>query len=179
MNNISYQELPVITGDKVRLRPVGYDDTELVVKWRNSPEVKCNFIFRDEMTTQMHLNWMKNKVEKGEVIQYIIENLEDNKPVGSVYFRDVDIKNESAEYGIFIGENQARGKGIGSETAKLFTEFGLNYIGLHRISLRVIAGNDAAYRSYEKAGFIKEGVFKDMVKLDGKFCDIIFMAKLS
>lgn len=179
MNKISFQELPVITGDKVRLRPISYDDTELIVKWRNSPEVKRNFIFRDEMTTQMHLDWMKNKVEKGDVIQYIIENLEDNKPVGSVYYRDVDSENQSAEYGIFIGENDARGKGLGSETAKLFTEFGLNYIGLHRISLRVIAGNDSAYRSYENAGFVTEGIFRDMVKLEGVFCDIIFMAKLS
>ena len=105
--------------------------------------------------------------------------LEDNKPVGSVYYRDVDSENQSAEYGIFIGENDARGKGLGSETAKLFTEFGLNYIGLHRISLRVIAGNDSAYRSYENAGFVTEGIFRDMVKLEGVFCDIIFMAKLS
>ena len=47
---------------------------------------------------------------------------------------------------------------------------------MHRISLRVLGGNDIARRSYEKAGFVTEGVFKDMVKLDGEFRDVTMMA---
>ena len=98
--------------------------------------------------------------------------------MGSVYFRDVDRKNESAEYGIFIGEADARGRGIGTETARLFTDFGLNVLRLHRISLKVLGDNEVARRSYEKAGFRTEGVFRDYVKLDGVFTDVVFMAKL-
>lgn len=66
------------------------------------------------------------------------------------------------EYGIFIGEESARGKGLGTETARLFTDFGFAGLHLHRISLRVLAENAAARRSYEKAGFVQEGIFRDM-----------------
>lgn len=112
------------------------------------------------------------------MLQYIILTKENEIPVGSVYYRDIDLCNNSAEYGVFIGEDSARRKGIGSEVAKLFTRYGLAELGLHRISLRVLAGNEAAYRTYEKAGFRKEGVFRDMVFLDGEYKDVIFMSLL-
>lgn len=168
-----------LVGDLIVLRPIQKADTELIVKWRNNPNVQRNFIFRDTFTKEMHENWMDTKVARGEVVQYIIENKEDGRPVGSVYFRDIDRINNSAEYGIFIGEDEARGKGYGSETAHLFSSFGFKKLGLHRISLRVLGGNQQAYRSYEKAGFKTEGVAKDMVFLDGEYRDVIFMARLS
>ena len=122
---------------------------------------------------------MNTKVAAGEVIQYIIELADTHQPVGSVYFRDIDPQNNSAEYGIFIGEDAARGKGIGTETAKIFTDFGFEILNLHRISLRVLDGNDSAYNTYEKAGFKVEGVFTDMVMLDGHYRNVIFMAKIN
>lgn len=66
-----------------------------------------------------------------------------------------------------------------TETARLFTDFGFAGLHLHRISLRVLAENAAARRSYEKAGFVQEGVFRDMELLDGAYRDVVFMAKLA
>ena len=68
---------------------------------------------------------------------------------------------------------------MGTETARLFTAFGLDVLHLHRISLKVLGGNEIARRSYEKAGFQTEGVFRDYVKLGGKYTDVIFMARLA
>jgi len=170
--------MPIIEGQRVRLRPITMSDTELIVKWRNKDSVRQNFIFREPFTVEMHEAWMKNKVETGEVIQYIIEDKNSNMPVGSVYFRDINKRNKSAEYGVFIGEDAARGKGLGSETAGLFARFGLQVVGLHRIFLRVFAENKGAIKSYKNAGFIVEGVARDMVYLDERYQDIVFMALL-
>ena len=172
------KDLPLIEGEKVILRPITDADTDDIVRWRNDPEVWRYFLFREPFTPEMHRAWLRDKVATGRVIQYIIIDRESGRSAGSVYFRDVDPKNESAEYGIFIGEADARGKGLGTETARLFTGFGLNVLRLHRISLKVLGGNEIARRSYEKAGFRTEGVFRDYVKLDGVFTDVVFMAKL-
>ena len=173
------EELPVINGDKVSLRPITDADTDDIVRWRNDPEVWRYFLFREPFTPEMHRAWLKNKVETGKVIQYIIVERESGKSVGSVYFRDVDPVSEAAEYGIFIGEADARGRGVGTETARLFTAFGLDVLRLHRISLKVLGDNAVARRSYEKAGFQAEGIFRDYVKLDGVFTDVVFMARLA
>ncbi|UWP69062.1 GNAT family N-acetyltransferase [Subdoligranulum variabile] len=173
------QELPVITGQLVVLRPITDGDTGRIVTWRNTPSVMQNFIFREKFTPEMHRHWLATKVATGQVVQYIIEDKTDGRPVGSVYYRDVDHANRSAEYGIFIGEESARGKGFGTETARLFTDFGFTTLGLHRISLRLLAENLPARRSYEKAGFVLEGICRDMVVLDGQYRDVVFMAKLA
>ena len=176
---MTMQELPRITGDRVALRPITDADTDHIVAWRNTPSVMQNFIFRQTFTPEMHRNWLATKVATGRVVQYIIEDKADGRPVGSVYYRDIDPANHSAEYGIFIGDENARGKGFGTETARLFTEFGFTVLGLHRISLRLLAENLPARRSYEKAGFAEEGLFRDMVLLDGRYRDVVFMAKLA
>ena len=114
------KNLPVLEGAAVRLRPIADADTDLIVKWRNTPSVVQNFIFRQTFTPEMHRSWLATKVATGQVVQYIILDNADGKPVGSVYYRDIDNHNRSAEYGIFIGEESARGKGLGTETARLF-----------------------------------------------------------
>ena len=145
------QELKTIVGVGVTLRPITLNDTALVVKWRNNPNVMKNFIFQEPFTEQMHKKWMLTRVLTGEVIQYIIEDNSVKKPIGSIYLRDIDHANQSAEYGIFIGEDSSRGKGYGTEAARLFVKYMFEYLNLHRIFLRVLDGNEAACKSYEKA----------------------------
>lgn len=177
-----YNKDKIILGDKVKIRPITMEDTELIVKWRNKESVRKHFIFRDDFTIEMHKNWMKTKVETGEVVQFIIESHDDSNgngngvPIGSVYFRDVDMKNRSAEFGIFIGEDCIRGKGLGTEATRLFVEYGFQTLGLHRIMLRVLKENERALKSYLNVGFEVEGCAREMVYLDEKYHDVIFMS---
>ncbi|MDE7044404.1 MAG: GNAT family N-acetyltransferase, partial [Acetatifactor sp.] len=84
-----------------------------------------------------------------------------------------------AEYGIFIGEDDARGRGIGTAAAKLMLRYCFEEEGLHRIYLRAFSSNLQAIRSYEKAGFVREGLLRDDVRIDGKYCDIQWMAAVA
>jgi RimJ/RimL family protein N-acetyltransferase len=49
-------------------------------------------------------------------------------------------------------------------------------LGLHRVELHVHADNPRAIALYEKVGFVREGVARDAVKIDGRFIDAIQMA---
>ncbi len=46
----------------------------------------------------------------------------------------------------------------------------------HRVQLQVYATNTRAIALYEKVGFVREGVARDEVKIDGQFIDSIGMA---
>ena len=121
-----------ITGEKVVLRPMGYEDTDLIVKWRNNERVRGNFIYRETFTAKGHENWIKTMVATGRVVQFIICEKKDMRPVGSVYFRDIDRIKKEAEYGIFLGEDDAAGKGYGTETARLAVDYAFEKMGLKK-----------------------------------------------
>ena len=62
------EKLPILTGEKVVLRPITDADTDNIVRWRNTPSVRDNFIFRQTFTPEMHRNWLKTKVATGETV---------------------------------------------------------------------------------------------------------------
>ncbi len=161
---------------QIYLRPMAEEDTDMIVAWRNKPSVKNYFIYQADFTREGHLYWLHEVVEKGRACQMVICDKADDKPLGSVYIRDIDHTHHKGEYGIFIGEETARGRGIGTQAAKLMIKHGFEELGLHRIYLRALAGNDQAVRSYEKAGFEHEGYLRDDVCINGKYVDIVWMA---
>ena len=157
---------------EVTLRPITYEDTEDVIRWRNSDAVRSRFIDRRLFTKESHETWLREYVEKGKARQFII--LLDGASVGSVYFRDIDNDKKEAEYGIFIGEESARGHGVGTKSARLILEYGFDKMGLEKVILRVHKDNYGAIKSYEKAGF-KTIDRTEIVNIDGVDCEIIFM----
>lgn len=169
----------ICEGEKIALRKMTEEDTDLIVGWRNKEFVRERFLYRKPFTRQGHENWIETQIKTGKVVQFMICLKESGREVGSVYFRDIDLEQGKAEYGIFIGEEDALGKGIGTEAAKLALSYAFDELRLHKVMLRLIADNERARRSYEKAGFVQEAYLKDEVRIDGTYLDIIYMAAFS
>ncbi|MCM1188872.1 MAG: GNAT family N-acetyltransferase [bacterium] len=163
----------------IYLRLMTYEDTDSIVDWRNSDAVRKRFIYQELFTREGHENWIRTMVETGRVVQMMICSLESDAPLGTVYIRDIDRQHNKAEYGIFIGEPQARGWGIGTAAARLMLKYCFEEEKLHRVFLRVFADNLQAVRSYEKAGFQKEGLLRDDVCIEGRYYDIVWMAAVN
>lgn len=162
----------------IYLRPMTGEDTDLIVKWRNEEFVRKNFIYRKPFTREGHLHWIETMVKTGKVVQFIICT-RDDEPIGSVYLRDIDTEHRKAEYGVFIGEESALSRGYGTQAAKLMIRYAFEELKLHKLMLRVLAGNERAKRSYEKAGFVQEAYLKDDVYLEEGYCDVILMALIN
>lgn len=163
----------------IYLRPMTYDDTELIVKWRNHEAVRRNFVYQELFTKEGHENWIRTMIETGKAVQMIICETGTDKPVGSVYMRDIDRQHSKAEYGIFIGEDCARGRGYGTAAARLMIRYAFEQEKLHKLFLRAYADNTAAIRSYEKAGFTVEAYLREDVYTKGAFRDMVLMAVLN
>lgn len=163
-----------MTKQEVFLRPMTIEDTEKIIRWRNKDFVRKNFIYQKPFTRQSQMDWVKNQVEPGHVEQFII-CLPSGREIGSVYFRDIDRKEGCAEYGIFIGEEDAVGCGYGSETAKKALEYAFENMKLNKIFLRFLSDNLRAKRSYENAGFRLLRDRQETVCLEQGECTVLFM----
>lgn len=157
----------------ITLRKITYADTDMIVRWRNSEAVRCNFFYREEFSAETHLRWMETKVKSGEVVQYIIEV--DGRPVGSTYFRDIDRGRASAEYGVFIGED-VRGRGIGTEALRLTLDKAVSELGIRHIIARAIEGNDASINCFLHAGFTIDSTIPDVECSDGTRVNMVMMS---
>lgn len=160
--------------DHIYLRPMEIADTDKIVSWRNKDIVRNHFIFQDSFTREGHLNWIRTQIDPGHVVQFIICEKAVNRDVGSVYLRDIDREKRCAEYGVFIGEEDALGKGYGTQAANLILNYAFEVLGLRSIFLRVFADNIRARKSYEKAGFRLLMDKQETVVIDGKKKEVVF-----
>ena len=163
----------ILRGQQIYLRPITTEDTELAVRWRNQPSVVVNFLYRKPITRKDHENWLANKVMKGLVHQFIVCRNEDDKPLGSAYLQNFDDESRRAEWGIYLGEEQTYGKGVGTEAGHLILDYAFNTLGLHKVVSRVLARNTASARMSEKVGSIQEAYLRDEYFLDGQYEDLI------
>lgn len=163
---------------KIKIRKIDDSDTNSILKWRNSQHVMNVFIDRNPLTEQTHLLWLENYVKTGKVAQYIAYD-EDNKvDFGSVYLRDIDHKNKKAEFGIFIGEKEYIGRGVGSEITRQLVNKGFNELGLNRIYARILKYNDASYNMFIKLGFKKDAVLREDVIINDEPVDVYIVSIL-
>lgn len=161
--------------DDLILRSISYKDTDNILRWRNSEEVRKYFIDQKKIQKQDHLNWLRKKVETGRVIQFMILLKESRHSIGTVYLHHIDYENQKAEYGVFIGEEHLTGKGFGTAAARRVIEYAFKELGLHKLYLRVYEDNIRAIASYEKAGFQREALLKDDVLVGSRFRNIVLM----
>ncbi len=167
-----------IEGEQIRLRLMTETDTDLIVSWRNQEYIRKNFIYQKPFTAAGHHKWIQEMIDTGKAVQFIIYEKKTNRPIGSTYLRDIDYEYQKAEYGIFIGEESAIGKGYGTEAARLMIAYAFDTLALHKVTLRLLVENKGAWKSYEKAGFVKEAYLQDEVKIEGVYRDIILMARI-
>jgi len=99
--------------------------------------------------------------------------------LGLVRLDRMDLVDKRASLAIGLLRLKDQSRGIGTEAARRVLAYGFDALGLHRVSLRVLADNGRAIRSYEKCGFRVEGRERETVFLDGAWRDDLIMGLLS
>ncbi len=159
--------------DKLFLRPMTYEDSELVVRWRNNPRVMCRYIYRKQFTLEGQQRYYCEKVAAGKVVQFIAVEKETGIPIGCVVLDDIHPKY--AECGNWIGEDNAIGKGYSPRMIRLACGYAFRELGLEDIVARIFASNPASLHSYEKAGFQTVGVLPMVESTDGTREDMLLL----
>lgn len=172
----------MITGNRVRLRAIERSDIPIFVRWLNDPEVTENLLIHSPLSAAMEEGWFDRHLaanpNENEILGIEVLVGTTWVHVGNTGLHGIEPVHLAAEFGIFIGEKQYWNQGYGREAARLMLKHGFEDLNLNRIYLHVYETNPRAVRSYEAAGFKREGVLREAVYKNGKYLDVILMSVL-
>jgi RimJ/RimL family protein N-acetyltransferase len=170
-------------GKLVRLRAYEKSDLEAVMKWINDEEVTNLLggpLFRSPVSSVTEAKYIEaNTDSAGPNKVLVIEALENPRYIGATDLHAIDWYNRHAEVGIVIGDKSCWGKGYGTDAMRLMLRLAFDKLNLNRVALRVFDYNHRAIRSYEKCGFVREGVLRKDRFLGGRYYDTIVMGILA
>jgi len=166
----------MIQGERVILRAIERQDLPNYVHWFNDPEVLAFFGRYQPMSLAEEEKWYEAMLSDSSVRNLAVEF--EGRHVGGCGFGRIDGRNASAEVGLFIGLPELWDQGLGYDALRALLRFGFEQMNLHRIYLRVFAGNERAVHLYEKLGFQREGCWRDAEFRHGRYHDMLWMSVL-
>jgi RimJ/RimL family protein N-acetyltransferase len=173
----------MLPGRTVRLRALERDDLKDVVRWFNDPAVRALVARSTPMSMAEEERWFDGLLKSTTEAVFVIETLPSTKnaarSIGLCGMNRIDWKNRNCVVGIMIGDTADRGVGHGTDAMRCLVDHAVLDLGLHRVELEVYVDNAPARRSYEKLGFVVEGVRRQAMFKGGVFKDNVVMSVLA
>ena len=144
-----------LTDGDLSLRPVTAADGDLIVEWRNRPDVHEQLFAAAPPTRAENAAWLASTKVRGDRVDFIVEF--QGKSAGTISLSAIDLGSGSCEYGVLIGEPKLRGARIASRASRLIMRYATETLGITRVRLALFTDNMAARLLYDRLGFVVSG----------------------
>ena len=158
-----------------QMRPVRAEDKEMLLRWRNMPEVG-RYMFNDhQISPEEHDRWFQSITKSDPQVHWII--VCDSEDVGLANLYDIDRKNSRCYWSFYIASH-LRGKGIGSFAEYFVLNYVFEELGLNKLCGEVLAFNQSVLNMHKGFGFVQEGRLRQQVFKGGKPEDVVCVGML-
>jgi diamine N-acetyltransferase len=165
-----------LVGEAVALGPQRRDLVPLYQRWLNDFAVLTRLgVPPAPLTHEAEERQYRDTDAAADQVWFTVYERMTLRPLGISGLRDIDHAHSTAEFVIFIGEQELWGRGYGTETTRLVLDHGFTALGLHSILLRVYDFNVRGIRAYTRAGFREVGRWRQAHRLTGRVVDVVFM----
>ena len=169
----------IVEGLRVALGPIIEEDLDKFWFWVNDKTVTqylSDNLFLGIHTRTTEEKWLRNVLEGTKnILTFAILVKPKYELIGVISLAKIDWVSKNAELGVFIGNKELWGQGLGSEAIILLLDYAFNILSLAKVYLRVLEFNKRALRVYEKVGFKIVGRLRRHKFRGGKFWDEIIM----
>ena len=152
-----------------RLNP---EDLEMVLRWRNHPDVRKNMYTHDEISLDDHIDWYEGIKDDDSKLYFVFEDEEG--PQGLVGFTQIDHVHQRASWFFYSGNLEKRG--LGGQMERWALDYVFNKLHLNKLCCEVLEFNMPVVRFHQKHGFQIEGVLRKHYQRDSQFYDIYQLA---
>jgi diamine N-acetyltransferase len=147
---IHAEEVEVLHGESVTLRPPRESDVEAAYAWDRDPELAA---WNGRSPISISLSAARRdylaRWEDPNVKTFIMEAR--GEPIGMVTL--YDFRKAGCELGIKIGAEDLRGRGYATEAVELLVGYAFDTLGLEIIRGSTLSHNERMRRVFEKNGF--------------------------
>ena len=163
-----------LVGDRIYLSPRNVEDAEIFANWLNDFNT-TDYIGRSGnlVSLEGEKEYLQKNINSEAV--FFIVTLDQDKVIGTVGIEHINHINRRGTLGVFIGDEEYRNNGYGTEAIRLVLEYGFKYLNLNNINLNLIECNERALACYKKCGFKEAGRLRKTVFVNGKYYDRLSM----
>lgn len=122
--------------------------------------------------------WINFHNNNPEELLLVIEDRLASRLVGHVGLYKIDKIAKKAEYGIFLADDEYRGKGYGSKITRLMVEYAFKNLGMHKVTAEVLNENKPSLAMFKKCGFSIEGCLRDDIFKNNRYYDVFILSVL-
>ena len=164
-----------LAGDRIALRTIEEEDLDFLQEGINDPSVWRAIGSSEPINGPQEQEFFENVVCGDDEVTLLVAV--DGAPAGTVGLSPRPDEADAAELGYWLA-SEYRQQGYGREAAGLVTNYAFQQRGLHRVSARVFAFNDASQALLESLGFVREGTNREAVFVDGQYWDVYWYSVL-
>ena len=160
----------------IALRNLQPSDVHLLLEWRNGPDVAQYMFTNHVISVAEHETWFANVLQDARRQYWVITC--DGHDLGLTSLDDLDMANRRCSWAIYLAEESARGKGVGSAAEFLALTHAFESLFMNRLSCTVLATNKRMIDLQLGFGLREEGRMKQYVLRDDGPMDAVLFAIL-
>jgi RimJ/RimL family protein N-acetyltransferase len=171
----------MITGNRVSLRAVEYDDLEQLKKWRNIQTFRKNFREIRELNQENQNNWYSKLNSAQNDFMFIIVRNADTKPIGACGLLYINWIIRSADFSFYIGENELYidNDGYAEDAVNLLLNYGFDNLNLNKIWMELYEFDTLKLDLFlNKFNFKIDGKLRSNCYEEGRYFDSMIISLL-
>ncbi|UHG92479.1 UDP-4-amino-4,6-dideoxy-N-acetyl-beta-L-altrosamine N-acetyltransferase [Spirosoma oryzicola] len=160
----------------IELTPLTEEDIELVRTWRNMPEVS-QYMYTSEMITyEQQASWFA-RIKNDSTCRYWVITY-NNQKVGLASITGLNHTLSSCYWAFYLGDVTIRKGGLGAKIEFRVLDYVFGELKLNKLRCEVMTFNEKVISMHEKFGFRREAYYRQHVKKDGIWQDVVGLAIL-
>ena len=124
------------------------EEKEMILKWRNHPEIRKWMYNQDEIKLEEHLNFIDSLKLRKDKLYFLVKK--EDEFIGVIDFLDLDKKE--IFYGIY-SKKKKKIMGVGRILNEISIDFAFNSLKAHKLKLEVFEDNIQVRNLYKKYKF--------------------------
>ena len=140
-----------------------------VLDWRNSENVRANMLNQKIISKEDHLAYCEKLKKIDSTILYRVTV--NGIPCGVVNFTDLDYKNKTGEYGLYVVDQRP---GLGLYLGRLAVYYFFEILRFTQLNILVLSHNKNAIMFNERILLFRDpSITENEFTIEGKLCDAV------